>query len=214
MKKLVGLFFLVVMAGCAPINLPMSSTLNDFLVMGIKPNSNIKVSLSFSSLIQDGATFPYDKDKKVPLSGHPGYNHTEATTLERMVRELIGNKFMVEPTSDTNISITLKDFYLEQYSTDSTGQQVLVALGGGEINMILAVNVKVLLNVRYNGKEVSRVFNSRSEDQYVSGVGTGTSTSYIYRGKDSIESVHARNINSANNKVLMFINRQLEEMGL
>lgn len=215
MRKLIGLIFVFLIAGCAtPYNLPMNSTLNDFVVMGIKPNSNTKVILSYSSLMQDGIAIPYDQDKKTPPSGHPGYIHTEATTLERMAKEFLSNKFTVEPSADTEISITLQDFYLEQFSTDSKGKIALAVLGGGEVNMILTASVKVSLKVKHNGKEVSRVFTGRAEDQYVQGFSTGTSTSNLYRGKDSIESVHARNINAANNKVLAFINRQLEEMGL
>ncbi|MBC8180068.1 hypothetical protein H8E88_02985 [candidate division KSB1 bacterium] len=214
LTSIVAALIAIIFSGCAS-NLPMTSSLNDFVMMGTKVNSTENVSFQCESNIVDGLIKPFDKDKVKEVSGHPGFNHTESATLGRMLNEYMGNKFAnLSPSGKTVIKATLKDFWIEQYSTDSGGKQVLVALVGGEINMICVAKVKVLLTVNKDGEELTKIINVTSEDTYVSGIGTGTSTSNIYRGKDSIEHTHARNINKANNKVIMMINAYFEEIGL
>ncbi len=200
-------------SGCAT-NLPMTSSLNDFVMMGTKVNSREKVSFTYESNVVDGLIKPFEKDK-VRVSAHPGFNHTESSTLGRMLNEYMENKYSnLAPDGQTAVKVTLKDFWIEQYSTDSGGKQFLVALGGGEITIMCVAKVKVLLTVNRNGKESNKIINITSEDSYVSGIGTGTSTSNLYRGKDSLEYTHANNINKANNKVVMMINSYFEEIGL
>ncbi|MCK4980864.1 MAG: hypothetical protein KAS62_10745, partial [Candidatus Delongbacteria bacterium] len=126
-----------------------------------------------------------------------------------------GNKFSkLSPTGDTTVKATLKEFWVEQYSTDSGGKQTLVALFGGEINTMCVAKVKLLLTVNKNGEELTKLISTTSEDTFISGIGTGTSTSNVYKGKDSIQHTHARNINKANNKVVMMMNAYFEEIGL
>ena len=201
-------------SGCAT-NLPMTSTLNDFVMMGTRVNSSEKVSFTYESNVVDGLMKPFERDKAKEVSGHPGFNHAESSTLGRMLNEYMENKYSnLAPDGQTVVKATLKDFWIEQYSTDSGGKQFLVALGGGEMNIMCVAKVKVLLTVNRNGKESTKIINITSEDHYVSGIGTGTSTSNIYRGKNSLEYTHANNINKANNKVIMMINSYFEEIGL
>lgn len=136
LTSIVAALIAIIFSGCAS-NLPMTSSLNDFVMMGTKVNSTENVSFQFESNIADGLIKPLDKDKVKEVSGHPGFNHTESATLGRMLNEYMGNKFAnLSPNGKTVIKSTLKDFWIEQYSTDSGGKQVLAALVGGEINMI------------------------------------------------------------------------------
>lgn len=204
----------IIFIGCAT-NLPMTSTLNDFVMMGTKIDTKDTVSFIYKSDVTDGLIKPYEKDKVKEIPAHAGYNQTESTTLGRMINEYMGNKFTnLSPNGKTTITATLKDFWIEQYSTDSGGKQALTVLVGGEINMVCVAKVKVLLTIIQNGEESTKLISTTSEDTYVQGVGTGTSTSNIYRGKDSIEFTHARNINKVNNKIIMMVNAYLEELGL
>lgn len=206
-----GVSFLL-LSGCAS-NLPMTSSLNDFVMMGTKVNTTENVSFYYESNISDGQIKPFNKDRVKEASGHPGFNHTESATLNRMLNEFMGNKFTnLSPNGSTKIKVTLKDFWVEQYSTDSGGKQTLTVLFGGETNIMCVAKVKILVSVNRNGNVSTKVITGSSEDSYVSGVGTGTSTSNIYRGKDSIEHTHARNINNANNKVLMLLNAYLDDI--
>ena len=193
----------IIFSGCAS-TLPMTSSLNDFVMMGTKVNSAENVSFQYESNIVDGLIKPFDKDKLKEVSGHPGFNHTQSATLGRMINEFMGNKFTnLSSNGTTTIKATLKDFWIEQYLTDTGGRQVMVALFGGEINMICVAKVKVLLTVNRNGEDLTKIITVTSEDTYGSEAGTGTS-----------QHTHARNINKANNKVIMIINAYFEEIGL
>ena len=204
----------IFLGGCAT-NLPMTSSLNDFVMMGTKINSSENVLFQYESNVTDGLVKPFDRDKVKEVSGHPGFNHTQSATLGRMLNEFMGNKFAkLSPSGTTTIKATLKDFWVEQYSTDSGASQALAVFAGGEINMMCVAKVKVLLTVNRNGEEMTKIISITSEDTFVSGIGTGTSTSNIHRGKDSIQHTHARNINKANNKVIMMMNSYFEELGL
>ena len=204
----------VLFYGCAT-SLPMKSSINDFVMMSTKTNSKANVKFDYDSQVADGLIKPFKKDKIKVISGHFGFNHTESATLGRMMKEYMGNKFMnINDAGDTSIKATLKDFWLEQYSTDSTGMQLLVAFGGGETNIICVTKVKVLLTINHNGEEYTKMISVSSEANHVSGMGTGTNTSNLYRGKESIQHVHANNINKANNKVVMMMNSYFDEIGL
>jgi len=215
MKKcsLIFIFCVLFLFDCAT-NLPMTSSLNDFVMMGTKVNSTEKVNFTYESKIIDCLIKPYNKDKEGEITSHPGFNQTESSTLGRMLNEYFGNKFtQLNQGGDSEIKVVLQDFWIEQYSTDSQGQQLLAAFVGGEINTMCIAKVKVLLIVTKNSEESTKIISTSSEDSYVQGIGTGTSTSNIYRGKESLEYIHARNINKANNKIIMMINSYLEELG-
>jgi|APSaa5957512493_1039668.scaffolds.fasta_scaffold98406_1 hypothetical protein len=204
----------IFIGGCAT-NLPMTSSLNDFVMMGTKVNSSENISFQYTSNITDGLLKPFEQDKAKEVSGHPGFNHTQSATLGRMLNEFLENKFSkISPNGSTTITAVLKDFWIEQYSTDSGGKVALAVLVGGEINMMCIAKVKILLTINRNGEELTKIISVSSEDTYVSGIGTGTSTSNIYRGKNSLEHTHAKNINKANNKVIMMMNSYFEELGL
>jgi len=205
---------ILLMVGCAA-NLPMTSSLNDFVMMGTKVNSAENVSFQYESNITDGLIKPFSKDKIKEVAGHPGFNHTESSTLERMVNEFMGNKFAkLSPNGTTIVKANLKEFWIEQYSIDSGGKQVFTALFGGETNVMCVAKIKVILSVNRNGEDLTKIISITSEDTFVSGIGTGTSTSNVYRGKDSVQHTHARNINKANNKVIMMMNSYFEEIGM
>lgn len=205
---------LIFIIGCVS-NLPMTSSVNDFVMMGTKTNMSESVSFQYVSNIQDGLIKPYDRDKSKLVPGHLGFNHTESATLGRMLNEYMGNKFTnLSPDGETTIKATLQDFWIEEYSTDTGAQQALAAFAGGEINRLCVARIKVLLTINRGGEETSKMISVTSEDNYVTGFGTGTSTSLVHRGKDSLEHTHARNLNKANNKVLMMINSYFEELGI
>jgi len=213
-SPIVFFFIVLFFFGCAATNIPTSSTLNDFVMLGIKANSSDSVSFKYESNIMDGIIKPFDKDKAKELTSHPGYNHTESTTLERMFGEYMDNKFTkLSPSGGVKIKVLLKDFWIEQYLTDSATKAAMVALFGGEVNSVCVAKVKIQLNINRDNEQLSKAITSTVEDTFVSGYGTGTSTSKLYRGKNSLEHTHANNINKANNKVIMMINSYFQEIG-
>ena len=206
---------ILLFTGCATTqSIPMTSDINDFVMMKTETHTERPVAFEFKSNVSDGIIYPCGKDKG-PQNTHISYQHTECATLERMLRDFMSMRYAnVSPDADTRITVTLTDFWIEQYSTTSTGKAVWVAFAGGEISSVLVARVRVLLTVSTEEGESSKAIFGSSEDNFVSGIGTGTKTSYIHRGKDSAEFVHAKNINKANNKVLMMIDSYLEQKGL
>ena len=179
-------------------------------MLGVKTNTNEKVNFTYTSKVQNGKIKAYTKDMAEEVGG-PGYEHTEASSMEKMVSEFMSNKFPnITDDGTTKIQITFEDFHIEQFTEESTGKQVVTALFGGKSDMILVAKVKVKVFVTRNGKEEAKVITGSSEDRYTS----VTTSNGTYDKNDSIEIVHAKNINNANNKVLMLLNAYFQELAL
>lgn len=198
------------MFGCAS-TIPMTAKMSDTVMMGIKNNSSTSSAFEFQSNITDGIIKPCGKDNREPQSGHPGYSHTENATFEKMLKDYIGMKFVaIDNSSDTKLKVMIRDFWIEQYSPDSAGSQFLAVMGGGEINMVVVANLDVVYILTDNGKTVSKNIKVSSDSTHVSGIGTGTSTSRIHRGSDSIEYRVVEAINGVNSKAIIMLNQFLE----
>ena len=208
---LVAFFF-----GCATTSdLPMKADIDDYVKLGTDTNVLQKVAFEYESKISDGIIKPCEKDKGPEQESHPGYFHTENTTLERMLNEYMRHKFFhMNPDAKTRIKVTLTDFWIEQYLTDSTGKVVESATLGDDVTSVCSAKVKVLVTINREGVDYSKMLVGSAEDTYVAGFGTEAQKSYRYKGKESVEHTHAKNINQANNKVLTLMNRYFENMDL
>jgi hypothetical protein len=132
-----------------------------------------------------------------------------------MLNEYMRHKFFhMNPDAKIRIKVTLTDFWVEQYLTDSTGKVVESATSGGDVTNVCLAKVKVLVTINREGVDYSKILVGSAEDTYVSGFGTEAQKSYRYKGKESVEHTHAKNINKANNKVLALMNRYFENMDL
>lgn len=212
-KSSVVVLIALFIGGCAT-RLATTSSLNDFVVMGTKTNNVEKVSFQYASDIMDGLIKPFERDKIDEVPGHPGFKHLQSSTLSRMLKEFMGNKFSkLSPNGTTIIKATLKDFWIEQYLADSNSDVLWDALAGREVNLICIAKIKVLLTVNNNGEKLSKTISVSSEDTYISSKASGASSD-VNTGKNSIENIHARNINKANNKVIIMMNSYFEEIGL
>ncbi len=201
---------ILLLSACAS-SIPTTTKMSDAIMMGIKTSPTKTVGYEYKSNVQDGTIKPCNKDTRDVQGGHPGYMHTESTTLDKMLRDYLSMKFTsVDPSSDPKIKVTLKDFWIEQYSTDSTGKQWLVALGGGEINILVVANLDLVYEFSKGGAPVTKVVRVSGDSTHVAGMGTGTSTSNIHRGNQSIEFRVADAVNAANNKALAILNQFIE----
>ena len=209
MKKfsvLVLCFGLLLMIGCAQ-NLPMSSTLNDFILMGTKTNSSVNVSLNYQSNIPDGQMKAFTKDKVKELPGSNPFNHTEATTFKRMLEDYMFNKFSkYEMGNDVEVDVILQDFWIEQYVTDSGGVQAIQMLDtllsgtAHRSNFIISAKLRIQITIHMNGEEHTKMITATSEG-----------ANYAYGAPMA---AHGENVNKANNKAIMLINAYFEEIGL
>jgi len=180
-------------------------------MMGIKIGPVRSVGFEYASDIEDGKIKPCAQGTRDVQAGHPGYIHTESSTLDKMLRDYLFIKFpSVDSVGRPKIRVVLKDFWLEQYSNDSTGSQVLAVLGGGEVNIIVVANLELLYEMSGDGPPVTRTVRVSGDSVHVAGIGTGTSTSNIHGGKESIEFRVADAMNNANNKAIVLFNQFLE----
>ena len=199
----------ILLYGCAT-SIPLTSNINDFVMMGIKTNNNEKVDFTYSSKVVDGTIKAYEKDMTEEASG-AGYEHSEASSLKKMLSEFMSNKYPnISKDGTTKIKISFEDFHIEQYSEEGTGKKILTALVGGKSDLILVAKVKVLVIVNRNGQETTKIITGTSEERYTS----VTTSQGTYDKNDSIQGVHGKNINNANNKVLMMLNAYFQELGM
>ena len=202
--------------GCATTSdLPMKADIDDYVLLGTDTNVLQKVAFEYESKISDGIIKPCEKDKGPEQGSHPGYLHTESTTLERMLNEYRTHKFFqMNPDAEIRIRVTLTDFWIEQYLTDSAGNVVKSASSGDEVTSVCSAKVKVLVTINRKGVDYSKILVGSAEETHVSGFGKEAQKSYRYKGQESVEHAHAKNINQANNKVLVLMNRYFENMDL
>ncbi len=200
------------LTGCvSSISIPTTTRMSDAIMMGINTSPKQTVAFYYASQIQNGMIKPCNRGTREVQSSHPGYTHNENASLERMLRDYVSMKFTnLDDSSDTKIKVTLRDFWLEQYSTDSAGKIWLAALGGGEINVMVVANLDLVYEIFRGGQPVTKVVLVSGDSAHVAGIGTGTSTSYIHRGRESIEFRVAEAMNVANNKAIAMLNHFLE----
>jgi hypothetical protein len=206
MKNFLGLLaaLCVGLIGCTTV-IPVTSNINDFVMMGLKTNKQDSVVFEVVSNIQDGEITVAGKDGE----GTTGkVTVTEGSVLQRMVNEYMTAKFTkMSVDGDVKVKITLKDFNLQDYNTQSTGMQVLSAFAGGAAAVrqprIITAKITAVLEITRGDQEETKNLIASAEENYV-----GQFTSEV-----SNKAV-ADCINSANNKILMQMNAFFEEIGM
>jgi hypothetical protein len=206
MRSIKGVLCLVVFLGVLVAScttaMPVTSNINDFVMMGIKTSKNEAVSLRLVSNIHDGE-YPVLKQNGEDSGGK--VNIAESTALQNMLKNYMSSKFAnLTESGTTLVAITIKDFSYSYYTTESTGMQVLRGLAGTTAGMPCVVSAKISVTVDINrdGVEDTKNIISTAEQTFV----TGTAQVYQKEASDCI--------NSANNKVLMMLNSYFEELQL
>jgi hypothetical protein len=196
-----GLYVLLI-SSCAT-NIPVTSNINDFVMMGIKTNREDAVSLKIISNIHDGA---YPVLKQDGTESGTTINIPESSVLSRMVNEYAATKFSKFSDDGTStITVTLKEFSLQNYTTESTGMQVLRAFAGTNAGAgyIIGSRIFVTVDVERNGESETKNISATTEENYEGG-----------SMSSSVQKYAADCINSTNNKVLMQMNAFFEELGI
>jgi hypothetical protein len=212
----VFLIFPFIFWNCAT-NVPISTSLNDFAMMGIN-SSEIPISFIVNNNlkpqpnVEAGVIKPYDKDKKSIRTDMFGYKLAPQNVFKTMFSEFISNKYtnITSTNPQQNITVNLKDFWIEYYTEEGAGAQFAVAMVGGEVNYTIKAKANVQLLVETNGKSFEKNIISSAEEIFVYGVGTGTNTSNIYKGENSAEAKVGKATNSVFNKVIMIANKFLD----
>lgn len=192
-----GVVLLILLSGCVS-NLPVTSSLDDFVVMNIKTENDDPVHLKFSTKVQPG-TIKVTNQKGTTLPG--GYKQNLPYTFNQMVDEYLVNKFRHynKEGKGTEFKVELLEFNLEQYPAGNTGEQVVNALAGVSGDYMTTAKVKARLTFEKDGQTYEKLFATTEED--------------IWGGYGSVHRVHGKNTSGALNKVMMLMNRYFEEIG-
>lgn len=202
---------LVVFVSACATAIPTSSRISDTMMMGIKQGPVKAVAFEFNSAVQDGEIQPVGKDSREVPPMSPTYVHTENSTLDKMLKDYMNMKFpAVDAAAPTKMKVTLKDFWIEQYNTASAGKQLMVGLVGGEMNIAVVAHLTVVFEFSNGGSPITKNVMIESDSTHVQGVGTYSSTSSYYRGRESIEFRVAEAINGANNKAIALLNQFID----
>lgn len=221
MKHIIKTFFFLpfIFWNCAT-NVPISTSLNDFAMMGINSSEtpvsfDVKNELKPQPNVETGVLKPYNKDKKGIRTDMFGYKLAPQNVFKTMFSEFMSNKYTnINSTNPKQkISINLKDFWIEYFTEEGAGAQVAVALVGGEVNYTIKAKANVQIIVEDNGNTFEKNIISSAEEIFIYGVGTGTNSSNIYKGESSAESKVGKATNSVFNKVIMIANKFLDNPG-
>jgi hypothetical protein len=206
-QSLAGAVLALTLTGCAQ-TVALSTSTNDFVNFATKTNTTEQVALAFTSTYA-----PNGGEKVIPFRqgydagvrpGHTGYSFDEVSTLRRMVTEYVGNKFAnVNAQGQTQVSVELQDFAIEEFSPDSQGMQILTALAGNpnDIRVNTGARLKMLVTINRPGREASaKVITATVQED-------GSE-------RKTLATAHAATINAVNNKALMMLNQFLEAEGL
>lgn len=209
MNKLLYLFTFFVLTSCAtPI--PTTRSMNDFVMLSMKTNTKKQINFTFSSVPTDGQIKVNQEGKNYGNT----YSHTIPSTVKNMLSEYMSYRFSTSSPDKINMNITLKDIQISYRPLDSGGQQVMAVLFGGELSYIYTTKMVFEVGLVVDGKDLSRTFMVSSEDTQIQGIGTGTATSNIYKGKNSVQSLIGKSVDQSNNKFLMLLNNYLLENDL
>lgn len=207
MRKTLCFITIIVLTGCVtPI--PTTRSMNDFVMLSIKTNSKKQVNFTFLSVPSDGEIKVYKEGNTVNSNT---YSHTIPSTVKNMLGDYMSYRFSSTSTDKVEMSITLKDIQITYRPLDSSGKQVMATLFGGELSYTYTTRLVFDVGLIVDDKDLSKTFVVSSEDTQIQGIGTGTSTSNYYRGKDSVQSLIGRSVDQSNNKFLMLLNNYLVE---
>jgi len=194
----------IILVGCTT-TIPVSSNINDFVMMGLRTNRQDNVSVEIISNIQDG---------EIIVMNQAGTGQTgkviihQGTVLRKMVDDYMVAKFSrISDSGDVQITVTLRDFSVQDYNTESGGMQVLRGLAGGSTaaREPRMVSARITATIDIVGAEINetRNFVASSEENYI-----GQFTS------ENGNRAFANVVNGANNRLLMQMGAFFEEIGM
>lgn len=193
---------LPLLPACTP-PVALTSTMDDLVVFGIEGNTEEPVAFTFESdYVQPEKLVPHRKGYNDGLRpGHIGYAFDEVATLERMTSEFMQYKFnSLDPGAETRVTITVRDFAIEEYEPEGAGLKTIKALAGEELRKVVGARLVTEVRVEVPGEEPStKRILATSQEEGLSG---------------SLPQVHAKSIDAVNNKFLMLLNQHLEALGL
>jgi hypothetical protein len=197
-KLLIFIIFTLLLSACAT-NIPVKSSMNDFVLMGLKTNRQDTISYEITSNINDGTTTVL-KEEGSGSTGSVVIN--EGIALKKMIADYMFARFSkISDNSDINIKIALQDFIVRDWSTESSGMTALrFVAGSARDSRTVSARIVAVIDVIQKGKTETKTLIATAEENYI---GQFTSENGNKAFSDCV--------NSANNKLLMQLNSFFED---
>ncbi len=196
------LLLLILSTGCAS-TISTPATLSDAVYYTSEPVAKT-VNFTYSTAAPDESIKPVGYNKKGERASGGGLKidvrHNDA--LERMYWEYLSSTFN-GPGSDVQVELRLMEVELRADAQDGAGKTFLVAMAGGELSSIMSARQRAKMTVRSGGKTYEKLLVGTASTQDVDGIGTGTSSSHIYKGANSDEMIYGRLLNDSSNKLIL-----------
>ena len=190
------------MIGCRA-TIHVSSSISDLAMLQLRINRDVSVRLEVVSNIQDGETI---------IMNEAGTARTrivmmnQGTVLRRMVYDYMSAKFSrLYETGELRITVRLNEFTIRDFPTESTGTQVLRALGGTTAGQSRMVSVRQTASIEVVGIDINefRNFSSTSEEHYTGELSSPVANRTLQRAA-----------NEVNNRLLMQMGAFFNEIGI
>ena len=172
---------------CAQV-VSTNSTINDFVMMGVKTNSKVNVNYNFKSDLSN---------EHFVMMGSLKATTNANTTFKGMLDEFMGSKFLNLSGEDYTFVVTLKECDISQKMDNSAGN-VLMAISsyGGEASVIS--KTKVLVSIKGNGVDEVKMINVSAEQNYNT------------VNNEGMNRIYGNVMNKSYNKVLAQLNAFIE----
>jgi len=213
MRLVPGLLFVsILLAGCATSRMP--ATLSEAVYVAMDP-VDVKGTVTFTSRVPDDSIevrFLYPDGR--PYSSGTKWKIQQNDAMRQMVKEYSLAKFSPSARKHIKVKLTVDAIDPVYQKHQGIGKTLLVAFLGGELDA--TVSCKHMGSVVVEDSTTNRVLIRKrvigsASDEDVQGFGTGTQTSYRWKGKDKAELIMARVCNASFNRLLMQMDRAIDQ---
>jgi len=152
------------MASACSTTIPLQSNLNNQTLLEAH-NKNIKADFVLNSNVTNGKIKEIYIKKNGKRSGSKEFDYKSTTAFKKMWSSYFDNKFNKFAKDEMKINVTLKNLYLKQHFTTSTGHAILTGMLGAadsksHVDAVGDINVVV----KYKGKTYKKEFNPSTSD--------------------------------------------------
>ena len=174
---------------CAQV-VSTNSTINDFVMMGVKTNSKVNVNYNFKSDLSD---------EHFVMMGSLKATTNANTTFKGMLDEYMGSKFLNLSGEDYTIEVLLKECDISQ-KMDTGAGNILMGMSSYGAEASVISKTKVLVSIKGNEVDEVKMINVSAEQNYNT------------VNNEGMNRIYGNVMNKSYNKVLAQLNGFIESL--
>jgi hypothetical protein len=174
---------------CAQV-VSTNSTINDFVMMGVKTNSKVNVNYNFKSDLLN---------EHFVMMGSLKATTNANSTFKGMLDEYMSSKFLNLSGEDYTIEVTLKECDISQ-KMDTGAGNILMAMSSSGAEASVISKTKVLVSIKGNGVDEVKMINVSAEQNYNT------------VDNEGMNRIYGNVMNKSYNKVLAQLNAFIESL--